>query len=51
MLLFEILIQIIYRAPVWGAGVGTTPPNRGCSAGSPYTEVSASLPVTIWEHR
>jgi hypothetical protein len=49
MFLFVILIQIIYQGRrVGGAGVGTTPPNRGCCAGAAHTAVSAPLPATIW---
>jgi hypothetical protein len=50
MLLFVILIQNIYRGRRFGgAGVGTAPTNRECSAGVPHTEVSMPLSVTIWE--
>jgi hypothetical protein len=49
MLLFEFLIQIIYRACRMGrAGVGAAPPNGGCCAGAPHTTVPAPLPATIW---
>jgi hypothetical protein len=43
------LCKKIYRGRLFGgAGVGTAPPNRGCSAGVPQTEVSAPLPAPIW---
>jgi hypothetical protein len=44
MHLFMILIQNIYRGRRFGgAGVGTAPPNRGCSAGAPKMEMPAPI--------